>query len=303
MKTFRLIIAQTWTYMYKTAQVISEYLKPLYENNDFIIKNTQDFDQLIREQPPLDENEEYVSYDVESLYTNVHDAIKYILEEIYTHNKLPHICRKLILKRLLLKLATESGYIFQSHFYKQANGGAIGGPLSVTFVSYDVESLYTNVHDAIKYILEEIYTHNKLPHICRKLILKRLLLKLATESGYIFQSHFYKQANGGAIGGPLSVAFANIYLTKLKKDPRKPLKPRFYRRFVDDVISRRLKNTHNSLFDNLNNYHEKSKFTIETNQQKFVDARLLLKKDIIKFQDYSKANKFPVYWKSQIPKR
>ena len=229
MKTFRLIIAQTWTYMYKTAQVISEYLKPLYENNDFIIKNTQDFDQLIREQPPLDENEEYVSYDVESLYTNVHDTIKYILEEIYTHNKLPHICRKLILKRLLLKLATESGYIFQSHFYKQANGGAIGGPLSVTF--------------------------------------------------------------------------ANIYLTKLKKDPRKPLKPRFYRRFVDDVISRRLKNTHNSLFDNLNNYHEKSKFTIETNQQKFVDARLLLKKDIIKFQDYSKANKFPVYWKSQIPKR
>ena len=42
---FRPIIAPTGTYMYKTAQVISEYLKPLYENSDFIIKNTQDFAQ------------------------------------------------------------------------------------------------------------------------------------------------------------------------------------------------------------------------------------------------------------------
>ena len=53
--------------------------------------------KLIREQPPLEENEEYVSYDFESLFTNVpiHDTIKYILEEIYTHNKLPYICSKL----------------------------------------------------------------------------------------------------------------------------------------------------------------------------------------------------------------
>ena len=74
--------------MYKTAQFISEYLKPLYENNDFIIKNTQDFAKMIREQPPLEENKEYVSYDVKSLFTNVpiHDTIKYILEEIYAHN-------------------------------------------------------------------------------------------------------------------------------------------------------------------------------------------------------------------------
>ena len=31
---FRLKISQTRTYLYRTAQVISEYLKPLYENND-----------------------------------------------------------------------------------------------------------------------------------------------------------------------------------------------------------------------------------------------------------------------------
>ena len=88
------------------------------------------------------------------------------------------------------------------------------------YKSYDVELLFTNalIHDTIKYILKEIYTHNKLPHICSKFIFKRLLLKLVTESTYIFQSQFYKQNYGCTMGGPLLVTFSNIYLTKLEKD-------------------------------------------------------------------------------------
>ena len=50
--------------MYKTAQFISEYSKPLYENKNFIIKNTKYFAQLKRKQPPPKENEYYISYDV-----------------------------------------------------------------------------------------------------------------------------------------------------------------------------------------------------------------------------------------------
>ena len=84
------------------------------------------------------------------------------------------------------------------------------------------------------------------------------------------------------MGGLLSVTFSNIYLTKLEKDWVKALKPKFYRRFMDDVISRQPKNTHNSLFGNLNNYHEKIKFTFKSNPQKVVDTWLLLKNDIMK---------------------
>ena len=69
------------------------------------------------------------------------------------------------------------------------------------------------------------------------------------------------------------------------------------------MISRQVKNTHDSLFEKLSNYHEKISFTIETNQKKFLDTRLLLENDIIKTEVYRKANKFPVHWKSQIPKR
>ena len=46
------------------------------------------------------------------------------------------------------------------------------------------------IRDNIKYVLEEIFSHNKLPHTCSKLILIKLLLKLATERTHIFQYQF-----------------------------------------------------------------------------------------------------------------
>jgi len=68
------------------------------------------------------------------------------------------------------------------------------------------------------YILDEIYIKKKLQPICTRLIFKRLLLKLTTESTFIFQSNFYKQTDGCTMGGPLSVTFANIFQNlKMKK--------------------------------------------------------------------------------------
>ena len=66
---------------------------------------------------------------------------------------------------------------------------------------------------------------------------------------------------------------------------------------VDDAISRRLKNTHDYLIENLNNYHEKIKFSIENNPKKFLDIRLLLVNDLIKTEVYPKAKKCPIHWK------
>ena len=68
---FRRIIAQTGTCTYNAAQVISNYLKPLYTCNEYIIGNTQDFSKLIQEQSPLQLEEENVSYHIELLFTNV----------------------------------------------------------------------------------------------------------------------------------------------------------------------------------------------------------------------------------------
>ena len=51
------IIAQSGTYTYNAAQVIANYLKPLCNNNEYIIRNTQEFAKIICELDPLKSNE------------------------------------------------------------------------------------------------------------------------------------------------------------------------------------------------------------------------------------------------------
>ena len=58
--------------------------------------------------PPLQDDEEDVSYDVESLFTNIliKEKISYIFEQMYVQKRLMPIWSKLIFRRLLIKLAT-----------------------------------------------------------------------------------------------------------------------------------------------------------------------------------------------------
>ena len=78
--TFRPIIDQTGSYSCNVAQVISQYLKPICKN-EFTINDTQSFSADIKNIPTLQEDEEDVSYGVESLVTNipVNGTIDYIL--------------------------------------------------------------------------------------------------------------------------------------------------------------------------------------------------------------------------------
>ena len=131
----RPIIAQSGTYTYNAAQIVADYLKPLYSDNDYITRNTQEFPKLIQQEDPLLSNEEDVSCYVKSLFINVpiQETIDYILDEIYVKSKLPKVCSKLIFKRLLLKLTTENTFVFTFSFYKQIDGCKMGEPLSVIF--------------------------------------------------------------------------------------------------------------------------------------------------------------------------
>ena len=85
--------------------------------------------------PPLQDDEEDVSYDVESLFTNIliKERINCITEQIYAHKMLTPICSKLIFTRLLIKLATQCTFKFNNRFLKQVDGCAMGRLLSVTF--------------------------------------------------------------------------------------------------------------------------------------------------------------------------
>ena len=61
---------QTGTLTYNAAKVISDYLKPLCKN-EYSINDTQKFPIMLSSIRPLQDDEEDVSYDVESLFTNI----------------------------------------------------------------------------------------------------------------------------------------------------------------------------------------------------------------------------------------
>ena len=129
---FRPIIDQTGTFTYNVAKVISDYLRPFCKN-EYSINDTKISKHVI---PPLQDNEEDVSYDVESLFTNIsiEETVNYIIEQIYIHKKLAPICSKRIFRRLLIKLTTECTFKFNSRFLKQVvDVCTTGGPLSATF--------------------------------------------------------------------------------------------------------------------------------------------------------------------------
>ena len=173
------------------------------------------------------------------------------------------------------------------------------------YASYDVESLFKNVpvHETIDYILQKIYVKEKLPKICSKIIMKCLLLKLTTENTFMFDSNFYKHIDGCTMDGPLSVIFSDIYMTKTEKEVAKPTNLSFYKRFVDNIISKKKKDQPDLLFENLNNHHPNIKYTIETMPQKFLDTKIIYEDSQIKTKVHRNERKLPVHWTSKIPKR
>ena len=71
---------------------------------------------------------------------------------------------------------------------------------------------------------------------------------------------------------PLSVTFCDIYMIKMENDIVIPLKHILYRRFAEDIYSKR-KMGDNVLFNILNNYHPNMKVSIELNPGAFLDNK------------------------------
>ena len=109
------------------------------------------------------------------------------------------------------------------------------------------------------------------------------------------------QPSTATMGGPLSVTFSDIYMVKIENDVVIPSRPIFYRRFVDNIYSRR-KLGDNVLFDLLKSYHPNIKLTIEVNPSTFLDTKLTNINGTYKFNVYQKNAKLPAPSTSKTPK-
>ena len=97
------------------------------------------------------------------------------------------------------------------------------------------------------------------------------------------------------MGGPLSIMFSNIYMTKTEGEVVKLTNPRFYERFVDDIIRKKKKDQPDLLFENLNNHHPIIKYAIETMPQKFLDTNVIYEDNQIKMKVHRNERKLPVH--------
>ena len=89
------------------------------------------------------------------------------------------------------------------------------------------------------------------------------------------------------MGGPLSVISADIHMVRTENEAVKPMKPPFYKRFVDDIYSKRNNSQEDVLFKALNNFHPNIKLIIEVNPVKFLDTKINLNNEgIVTTQAY-----------------
>jgi len=113
-------------------------------------------------------------------------------------------------------------------------------PKNTILVSMDVTSLYTNIpqEEGITTVCEaheEFYHEN--PPIPR--YLREMLTLILQENSYQFSGKDYLQTHGTAMRTKMAVAFANIFMTKIEIEilRQSNMKPFFWKRFIDDVIS------------------------------------------------------------------
>ena len=161
-------------------------------------------------------------------------------------------------------------------------------------ISYDVESLFTNVplSEVIDITTNYLYNVNncKKPPINKDVFKK--LLEYATSGIFSYNGNYFCQIDGVTMGSPLGPTLANIFLAHYETDWQSfDFSPKFYYRYVDDIICIFDNSMNcNSFFDFINNQHSNLKFTCEHGNKEipFLDIEIKLDLDCIHTSIYRK---------------
>jgi hypothetical protein len=126
--------------------------KPLVENCKFILKDSFDFVNKISK---IEANNKFiVSFDVESLFTNIpiDETIKIILDLCFPKGKdeLFNGFKRTTLKKLLETCTKRSHFQFRGLFFDQIDGVAMGSPLAPTLANIFMDNLETKAMDDLK---------------------------------------------------------------------------------------------------------------------------------------------------------
>ena len=129
----RRIVSSIDTFNYNLARFLCDLLSPLVPN-DYSCKDTFSFVSQIKN---ANLSKKFlVSYDVTSLFTNIplQETIGIAINLIFNHNPNLNITRK-ELKKLFLFATSQTHFIFNSNFYNQIDGVAMGFPLALVLAN------------------------------------------------------------------------------------------------------------------------------------------------------------------------
>ena len=168
-------------------------------------------------------------------------------------------------------------------------------------VSFDIKSLYTNVplNEVVEDIVATVYSDSAASTFFRdSKITKtvfRNILKTCSKSIFVYNDKLYMQTDGVAMGSPLAPLLADWFVAKIENkilsDPDITCRPKFFRRYVDDIFTT-FESTadRDEFFRILNNSHSNLKFTMETTSDvlPFLDVGVSIDKDVFHTQVYRK---------------
>ena len=135
--------------------------------------------------------------------------------------------------------------------------------------SFDVTSLFTMIplNETIDIALNYAFQDNDKVSGLSRSQLKKLLEMPTKETNFLFNGKIYDQIDGVAMGSPLALTLANIFMRHFEEKAFEKYtgpKPLFYRRFVDDsFVLFKDRTESRPFFEYLNGLHPNIAFTME----------------------------------------
>ena len=147
-----------------------------------------------------------------------------------------------------------------------------------------MDSLFTNLSldEIIKICIDELFKSEMTVSGLNKKEIFEMISFTLKESIILFDNKYYSQIDGVAMGSPLGLTLANIFLcyheSNWLKDCPKDFKPVYYKRYVDDIFVLFNKPEHAHFFlEHMNKKHKNMKLSIETEINRslsFLDVKI-----------------------------
>ena len=192
-----------------------------------------------------------------------------------------------------------SNLVGKSAYHVKDTNSFVGDLKDVTIendevmVSFDVEALFTSVpvhvacEEARSKLEEELGNLESDLRAKTAMEVSEIvqLLKLCLETTYFqVDGRFYRQKWGTAMGSPVSVVIANMFMESLEQSALRsfPQPVKYWRRYVDDTFVIIKKDYVTDLLDHLNSQHDRIRFTYEVEEGgslPFLDVRVSRQED------------------------